>query len=397
MTGKKVLLGISGGIAAYKTYTLIRLLVKKGYEVKVITTRNALNFVSELTLQTLSNNRVCSDMFAPSFETITTEHIALSEWADVFVVAPATANIIGKYANAIADDMLSTCLLACKKKIFFAPAMNTDMYDNEGVKKNLQTLIQRQVQIIEPNNGELACGRVGQGRMAEAEEIFGRVEEYFDRKQDLEGKTFLITAGPTVEQIDSVRFISNNSSGKMGYALAKEVLSRGGKVNLVSGPVGLTIEAENNLTLYKVVSAKQMYEKAMQCFGSSDVAICSAAVADYTPKVVYEGKMKKKQECLTIELEPTKDILKTLGENKGNKIVVGFALESDNEIENAKKKLDSKNLDFVVLNSLRDEGAGFDYATNKVTLIDKNETLALPLKTKREVAKDIIDKILTFF
>lgn len=397
MTGKKVLLGISGGIAAYKTYTLIRLLVKNGCEVKVVTTKNALHFVNELTLQTLSNNRVCYDMFAPSLEMITTEHIALSEWADVFVVAPATANIIGKYANAIADDMLSTCLLAFRKKIFFAPAMNTNMYNNEGVKNNLQTLSHRDVQIIEPNSGELACGTIGQGRMAEAEEIFVKVEEYFDKQQDLKGKTFLITAGPTVEKIDSVRFISNNSSGKMGYALAKEVLSRGGKVNLVSGPVNLSIEPVDNLSLFKVVSAQQMYERAVECFENSDVAICCAAVADYTPNTVFAGKMKKKQECLTIELEPTKDILKTLGENKGEKIVVGFALESDNEIENAKKKLNTKNLDFVVLNSLRDEGAGFDYSTNKVTLIDKNEMLALPLKSKKEVAKDIIDKILTFF
>ncbi|MDO5759870.1 MAG: bifunctional phosphopantothenoylcysteine decarboxylase/phosphopantothenate--cysteine ligase CoaBC [Bacteroidota bacterium] len=395
MASKNVLLGISGGIAAYKTYTLIRLFVKNGYNVKVITTKNALNFVNELTLRTLSNNRVCSDMFSFVGD-VSTEHIALSEWADVFVVAPATANIIGKYANAIADDMLSTCLLACNKQIFFAPAMNTNMYNNKGVQENLQTLKKRGIQIIEPNNGELACGTVGQGRMAEAEEIFDRLEVFFSTKQDLEGKTFLITAGPTVEQIDSVRFISNNSSGRMGYALAQEIIDRGGVVNLVSGPVSIDILPNRNLHLIKVTSAKEMYEMALKYFENSDVAICSAAVADYTPKTPYNGKMKKKQESVTIELEPTKDILKTLAKNKGNRILVGFALETDNEIENAKKKLLTKNLDFIVLNSLNDKGAGFEYTTNKVTLIDKQDIVALPLKSKTQVAKDIIDKTLTF-
>lgn len=396
MIGKRILLGVSGGIAAYKIPMLVRLLTKEGNEVKIVASNSALNFVSELTLQTLSKHRVYTNMFLP-YEENTTEHISLSEWADVFIVAPATANIIGKYANGIADDALSTVLLAFEKKVFFAPAMNTAMYNNPAVRNNLNILLNRSIEIIEGEEGELACGSVGKGRMAEVEQIYKHINNYFTEKEDLKGKTFLVTAGPTVEQIDSVRYISNNSSGKMGYAIAEEILQRGGKVNLISGPVSVTIEENNNLNLINVKSAQQMYEASMQEFKNSDVAICSAAVADYTPKQVFSGKMKKKEQSLTIELEPTKDILKTLGQNKGEKIVVGFALESSNEIKNAKKKLSSKNLDFIVLNSLNDKGAGFEYATNKVTLIDKDTITPLPLKTKKEVAKDIINKIVTLF
>lgn len=396
MIGKRILLGVSGGIAAYKIPMLVRLLTREGNEVKIVASNSALNFVSELTLQTLSKHRVYTDMFLP-YEENTTEHISLSEWADVFIVAPATANIIGKYANGIADDALSTVLLAFEKKVFFAPAMNTAMYNNLAVRNNLNILLNRGIEIIEGEEGELACGSVGKGRMAEIEQIYKHINNYFTEKEDLKGKTFLVTAGPTVEQIDSVRYISNNSSGKMGYAIAEEILQRGGKVNLISGPVSVKIEENNNLNLINVKSAQQMYEASMQEFKNSDVAICSAAVADYTPKQVFSGKMKKKEQSLTIELEPTKDILKTLGQNKGEKIVVGFALESSNEIENAKKKLSSKNLDFIVLNSLNDKGAGFEYATNKVTLIDKDTITPLPLKTKKEVAKDIINKIVTLF
>ncbi|MDY6381219.1 MAG: bifunctional phosphopantothenoylcysteine decarboxylase/phosphopantothenate--cysteine ligase CoaBC [Synergistales bacterium] len=392
MIGKRILVGVSGGIAAYKIPMLVRLLTKERNEVKVVATDNALNFVSELTLQTLSKHKVYTDMFLP-YEESTTEHISLSEWADVFVVAPATANIIGKYANGVADDALSTVLLAFEKKIFFAPAMNTAMYNNQAVQNNLKTLQSRGVELIEGEEGELACGSVGKGRMAEVEQIFESIDKYFSQAEDLRGKTFLVTAGPTVEQIDSVRYISNNSSGKMGYALAREILQRGGKVSLISGPVSETIEDNSNLNLVKVKSAEQMYEASMREFAKSDAAICSAAVADYTPKQVFSGKMKKKDQSLTIELEPTKDILKTLGQNKGKKIVVGFALESNDEVANAKKKLSSKNLDFIVLNSLNDKGAGFEYTTNKVTLIDKDSCVALPLKTKQEVAKDIINKI----
>ncbi len=396
MIGKRILLGVSGGIAAYKIPMLVRLLTKEGNEVKIVASNSALNFVSELTLQTLSKHRVYTNMFLP-YEENTTEHISLSEWADVFIVAPATADIIGKYANGIADDTLSTVLLAFEKKVFFAPAMNTAMYNNPAVRNNLNILSNRGIEIIEGEEGELACGSVGKGRMAEVEQIYKHINNYFTEKEDLKDKTFLVTAGPTVEQIDSVRYISNNSSGKMGYAIAEEILQRGGKVNLISGPVSVTIEENNNLNLINVKSAQQMYKASMQEFKNSDVAICSAAVADYTPKQVFSGKMKKKEQSLTIELEPTKDILKTLGQNKGEKIVVGFALESSNEIENAKKKLSSKNLDFIVLNSLNDKGAGFEYATNKVTLIDKDTITPLPLKTKKEVAKDIINKIVTLF
>lgn len=393
MICKRILLGISGGIAAYKIPMLIRLLVKTGNEVKVIASDNALNFVSELTLQTLSKNRVYKDMFLPYKEN-TTEHISLSEWADVFVVAPATANIIGKFANGIADDCLSTTLLAFEKKIFVAPAMNTAMYNNKAVQQNLNTLRERKVSVIESQEGELACGTFGEGRMAEVEQIFECLDQYCSKQNDLQDKTFLVTAGPTVEQIDSVRYISNNSSGKMGYAIAEEILQRGGRVSLVSGPVKERISLNRNLKLINVKSAEEMYQATMREFDTCDVAICSAAVADYTPKQTFSGKMKKKEQSLTIELEPTKDILKALGEHKGEKLLVGFALETDNEIENAKKKLFSKNLDFIVLNSLNDRGAGFNYSTNKVSIIDKNSVMALPLKSKEAVAIDIVDKVL---
>ena len=326
MANKRLLLGISGGIAACKIPMLVSLFVKNGYEVRTVATENALRFVSELSLQTLSCNKVYKDMFLMQSE-MTTEHISNAQWADMFIVSPATADLIGKYANAIADDVLTTSLLAFEKKVILFPAMNTAMYNNVGVQENIQKLKLRGVDVVEPNEGKLACGTSGKGRMPEIEEIFQYVENSFSKKEDLKGKTFLLTAGPTVEQIDSVRFISNNSSGKMGYALAEEILSRGGRLILVSGPTNERLNENKNLTLINVKSAKQMYEAAMENYSQCDVIICSAAVADYTPKNVFEGKMKKKDNLLSVELEPTKDILKALGEKKENRVLVGFALE----------------------------------------------------------------------
>lgn len=395
LNGKKVLVGVSGGIAAYKTPMLVRLLVKNGCEVRVVATKNAFEFVTEVTLQTVSSHRVYSEMFS-SYDEEQTQHISLANWADLMILAPASANTIGKYANAIADDALSTTLLAFNKPVFLAPAMNNVMYSNLGVQENMAKLVSRGVRMIEAQEGFLACGTEGKGRMAEPEEILAFVERELSKTEDFKGKTFTITAGPTREQIDRVRFISNNSSGKMGYDIARELLDRGAKVYLVSGPTQEKINPCPNLEIIKVESAEQMYEAAVSCFDKSDVAICSAAVADYTPKYKRSNKMKKEETALVLELAPTKDILKSLGERKGNKILVGFALETDNEIENARGKLERKNLDFIVLNSLNDKGAGFEVKTNKVTLIDKENITPLPLKTKREVAKDIVDKILSF-
>ena len=397
LDGKKVLVGISGGIAAYKVPLLVRLLVKKGCEVKVIVTDNALEFVTEMTLQTLSSHKVYHNMFTGYNNEETTEHISLTNWADMMIVAPATANIIGKYANGIADDALSTTLLAFNKTVFLSPAMNSNMYSHIAVQTNLQKLKTFGVELIDAKEGFLACGVNGKGRMAEPEEIVEYVENYFSKQKDFIGKTFTVTAGPTREQIDRVRFISNNSSGKMGYAIAKELLNRGAEVFLVSGPTSETINESSHLHLIKVESAQQMYDKTIECFEKSDVAICSAAVADYTPKQKFDTKLKKQEGDMFIELSATKDILKSLGEKKEHRILVGFALETDNEIENAKKKLINKNLDFIVLNSLKDEGAGFEVSTNKVTLIDKDNITPLPLKSKTEVAKDIVDKVLTYF
>lgn len=401
INGKKVVVGISGGIAAYKVPMLVRLLIKKDCEVRVVATDNALKFVSEVTLQTLSSYPVYNDMFS-RFQEKTTNHISLAQWGEIFIVAPATANIIGKYANAIADDALSTTLLAFNKKVFLCPAMNNNMYENIGVQENIDKLKKRGVEIIDSEQGDLACGTVGKGRMAEVEHIVKYIEDFFEenkeinkKNKDFSGQVITITAGATRENIDKVRFISNASSGKMGYELAKELLRRGAKVNLVCGVVSQTIEENDCLNLVKVVSAQEMFDATVGLYSKSDACICSAAVADYTPEVTYPNKLKKQEAELTIKLKPTKDILAYLGKNKKKQILVGFALETDNEIENAKKKLKDKNLDFIVLNSLNDKGAGFDCNTNKVTLIDKNNMIALPLKTKEEVAKDIIDKLLT--
>lgn len=388
-----VVIAISGGIAAYKIPFLIRLFRKAGHKVKVVVTKNALNFVTEATLQTLSDNLVYSDMFAGNKDM--TEHISIADWADYYIVAPATANIIGKYANAIADDCISTTLLAFDKDVFLAPAMNTKMYANKGVQNNLQILASRGVNIISPNYGELACGANGDGRMAEPEEIFAFVNNHIAKSKILAGKTICVTAGPTYEQIDPVRFIGNNSSGKMGFAIAESLAAKGALVKLIAGPTHLNTK-NCNIERIDVKSAEQMYNATVKEFEQADVAILSAAVADYTPKNVFSQKVKKADNVLNIELQPTKDILAQLGRMKTDKqTLVGFALETNDEENNAKQKLSKKNLDFIVLNSLNDKNACFGFDTNKVTIIDSNGNMTkTDLKSKSEIAEDVVSKLI---
>lgn len=392
---KKIIVGITGGIAAYKIPQLIRLFAKNGDEVKVVATKNALQFVTELTLETVSGNAVYSDVFAPRNE-YSTEHIALADWADMIVVAPATANIIGKFASGIADDALSTLLLAYAKDIVVCPAMNTNMYNSPVVQDNLNCLKDKGVNILSPADGELACGTSGVGRMPEPEEIFEFAEAVFAKKLSLSGKTVLVTAGPTYERIDSVRFIGNFSTGKMGFAVAEELAERGAKVILVAGPTSLTAK-HRNIKQINVESAREMYAAATENFGSCNAAILSAAVADYRPENVADHKIKKTAdtETLDIHLVQNPDILASLGKMKTDRQrLIGFALETDNELNNAKSKLARKNLDMIVLNSLKDKGAGFGHDTNKVTIITADGTVTEgSLKSKADVAKDIADRM----
>lgn len=392
MNKKNILVGISGGIAAYKSLTLIRLFVKSGYNVKVVATPNALQFVTPLSIETLSQNKLYVDVFE-SVNERSTQHISLSQWADIFVVAPATANIIGKFAGGIADDALSTVFLSCKKEIWICPAMNSEMYSHWSVQKNLQVLKENGVCILEPKAGELACGDEGVGRMPEPEYIFSAIMQ---KKCFFQNKKVLVTAGPTYEPIDPVRFIGNRSSGLMGYCIAEAFAERGAEVFLISGPTHLRVN-HPSIHIVDVQTAAQMYDQTIQMASSMDILICAAAVSDYTPDEVSNQKIKKKTDVLSLNLSPTKDILKKLGEEKqGAQILVGFALETQNEIENAQTKLKSKNADIVVLNSLNDAGAGFNVPTNKVTFLLKNGTIQpLSLCSKQEVAKQLADLIET--
>lgn len=393
LTGKKIIVGISGGIAAYKSPLLIRLLKKAGAEVKVSTTKNALQFVTIPVLETLSGNKVYSDVFGADND-YTTEHVSLADWGDLFIVAPATANIIGKYAAGIADDALSTSLLAFSRPVMIAPAMNTKMMENFAVQKNIEYLKSRGVVFIDAPAGELACGYEGKGRMEEPEKIFKWVENILALKNPLTGKKVLITAGPTYEPIDPVRFLGNHSSGKMGFALAEEAAARGAEVTLVAGPSFLTIR-NSSVKRVDVTTADEMYAACLAAFKKADLTIMAAAVADYRPVIFNKGKIKKTGQTLLIELIQTIDILKELGSIKKNKqILVGFALESDQEIYNAREKLSNKNLDFIVLNSLNDKGAGFGTDSNKITIMDKrSKTYSFPLKPKQLVASDILDLV----
>ena len=388
--GKHIVIGISGGIAAYKTMHLIRLFKKNGHEVRVTATRNALQFVTPLTIETLSQNRLYVDMFDRN-RTMEVEHISMAEWADVLVVAPATANVIAKFAHGIADDALSTLFLAVTKPVFIAPAMNNNMFGNPAVQQNLATLRERGCHILSPNEGFLACGTSGSGRMQEPEEIFETVDEFLSEDNSLQGKKVMITAGPTYEPIDPVRFIGNHSSGLMGFSLAEAAARKGAEVSLVTGPSSCTAR-HRNIHRYDVKTAEEMYQQCMQLVDNQDIIIMSAAVADYTPAHVAPEKIKKDFAQLSVELVKTKDILASVGKIKrDDQLLIGFALETENEVENAKKKLHNKNADLIVLNSLRTAGAGFRTATNQVTIFSKDgREFASELKSKQEIAEEIL-------
>ncbi len=390
---KKILLGISGGIAAYKSVYLLRELVKRGAQVKVIMTPMATDFVGKLTFSTLSRNPVYSDFFDKNTgEWIS--HVELGLWADAFVIAPATANTIAKMAHAIADNLLLTTYLSARCPVFVAPTMDLDMYCHPSVKENVDKLAAMGVNIIEPGEGELASGLYGKGRMAEPEEIVAALEKFFRTSQDFLGKKVLVTAGPTYELIDPVRFIGNSSSGKMGYAIAEEFARRGAKVFLVSGPTSLTIN-QPGVEVINVVSARDMFQKAQEIFPEVDVAVLAAAVADYRPQTTAQTKIKKSDDELVIRLVKNPDIAASLGKiKKPGQILVGFALETDNELKNAQEKLRRKNFDFIVLNSLKDKGAGFGTDTNKVNFVyPDGKVKDFPLKTKKQVAEDIANAV----
>ena len=394
LKGKKILLAISGGIAAYKMNYLVRDFVKKGAEVKVILTPSAENFVTKVTLSTLSKNAVYSDFYDQNGTW--NSHVELALWADVLLVAPCTANTLAKMAHGICDNLVIATYMSAKCPVFIAPAMDLDMYAHPSTKENLEKAERFGHHIIPAEFGELASGLEGQGRLAEPETILQKIEDFFtqNHSKNLEGKTVLITAGPTYEAIDPVRFIGNHSSGKMGFSLAEEAVKRGAKVILISGPTSQKTSTKN-IGIHRVTSAKEMYDEVFKYYEKVDIAIASAAVADYAPKIVAKEKIKKSEEEFTIELVKNPDILKTMGEKKTHQFLVGFALETQNEEENAKSKLQKKNLDMIVLNSLRDEGAGFQKDTNKVKILTHSEQKEFSLKSKDEVAKDILDFVET--
>lgn len=395
LQGKKILLGITGSIAAYKAPLIVRLLVKAGADVKVIMTPSAKDFVSSLTLSTLSRNPVLVDLFD---EKSWTNHVMLGRWADVMVIAPLSCNTLAKLANGQCDNLLLATYLSATCPVVVAPAMDEDMWHHPSTKQNLEKLKTFGNTIIPVEKGELASGLFGDGRMAEPEQIVSFLEDHFFSKKPLAGKKALVTAGPTYEAIDAVRFIGNHSSGKMGVAIAKELYRQGAEVTLVMGPVASGFSA-NGIKQINVVSAEDMYNVCQQLFSNTDLAVMSAAVADYTPVVKSKEKIKKKESTLTLELTKTKDILKSLGEKKRKgQILVGFALETNNEKEYALDKLNKKNADMIVLNSLNDKGAGFAHDTNKITIFQKKgKEISFDLKPKTEVAKDIVDTIINSF
>ena len=394
LKNKKIILGISGSIAAYKSATLTRLLVKAGAEVQVLMTDAAAEFITSLTLATLSKK--------PVFKSVISEegwnnHVELGLWADAMIIAPATATTMAKLANGICDNILTATYLSARCPVFAAPAMDLDMWKHPATTRNLSLLQSYNVGLIPVEHGELASGLVGEGRMAEPENIVAYLEAFFAQQADFQAKKILITAGPTYEAIDPVRFVGNRSSGKMGVAIAEEIAQRGGKVELVLGPSSVKI-THPNIHVTRVESAQQMYEACVNYFDHCDAAILSAAVADYRPSVVADQKIKKKEATMTIELEKTTDIAASLGKIKRNdQILVGFALETNDELANAESKLERKNFDFIVLNSLRDSGAGFAGDTNKITIVKKDKSVTpFDLKSKTEVAKDIINTLKTF-
>lgn len=394
LSGKNILLGITAGIAAYKTAALVRLFIKSGAQVKVVMTPASKDFITPLTLSTLSKNPVHSSFTNEEDDNaVWNNHVDLGLWADIFVIAPATANTLSKMANGTSDNLLLATYLSAKCPVYFAPAMDLDMYKHQSTKDSFNKLEAFGNIMIPATSGELASGLVGEGRMAEPEDIVTFIENDILEKLPLKGKKVLITAGPTYEAIDPVRFIGNHSSGKMGFALAKAAANLGAEVVLITGPTHQKVP-HSLIHVLPVISAEEMYQEAHKYFKDINVAILSAAVADFKPKEVATKKIKKKADTLTLELERTKDILASLGEIKTHQFLVGFALETNNELENAKQKLKKKNLNLIVLNSLQDKGAGFKGDTNKVTLIDnKNNVTEFQLKSKAEVAVDVLNEI----
>ena len=392
LKGKRIVLGITGSIAAYKACVLIRELIKAGAEVQAVMTPSAKEFITPLTISTLTHKPVISEFFDRR-DGSWHSHVDIGLWADAMIIAPATASSIAKMANGVADNMLITTYLSMRAPVFVAPAMDVDMFSHTATQKNIKTLRSYGNIIIEPETGELASGLEGKGRMEEPAVIVKSLEAYFKSQNQLKGKRVLITAGPTYEKIDPVRFIGNYSSGKMGYALAEECAERGAEVELVSGPVSINLNRAN-IHITKVESAAQMYAAAVNAFPKTDIAILCAAVADFTPRETKDVKIKREKGDMAIQLVPTKDIAAELGRmKKESQFMVGFALETNDETNNAINKLKAKKLDFIVLNSLNDKGAGFSVDTNKITIISDTSKYEYPLKPKREVAKDIIDKI----
>lgn len=397
LEGKKVLLGITAGIAAYKTAPLVRLFIKAGAQVKVVMTPAAKDFVTPLTLSTLSKNEVVSSFTNEEEENVIwNNHVELGLWADFMLIAPATANTLSKMASGNSDNILLAIYLSAKCPVYFAPAMDLDMFKHPSTKKSLETLQSYGNIMIPAESGELASGLLGEGRMAEPETIFSFIEKDLLGKMPLRNKKILITAGPTYEAIDPVRFIGNHSSGKMGFELAREAARLGAEVVLISGPTYLNLN-NINVRLIRITSATEMFEAVHQHFPDVDIVIAAAAVSDYRPKLVAAQKMKKRERDLTIELEPTRDILGSLGAAKKDQKLIGFALETDNEINNAKGKLERKNLDFIVLNSLKDEGAGFKSDTNRISIVTRDEVKKFDLKPKEEVARDILNEVIDLF
>ncbi|MCU0350516.1 MAG: bifunctional phosphopantothenoylcysteine decarboxylase/phosphopantothenate--cysteine ligase CoaBC [Flavobacterium sp.] len=398
LSGKKVLLGVSGGIAAYKTAHLVRLFIKAGAQVQVVMTPASKEFVTPLTLATLSKNPVFSSFYNDDEgEGNWNNHVELALWADFMLVAPATANTLSKMANGTCDNLLLATYLSAKCPVYFAPAMDLDMYKHPSTLASFEKLTSFGNTIIPAENGELASGLSGEGRMAEPENIVQFIAQDILRNEPLFGKKILVTAGPTYEAIDPVRFIGNHSSGKMGFEIAKVAANKGANVVLISGPTNQKIQ-HPNVTLVSVFSADEMYDACHQFYNSVDVAVASAAVADYKPKNIATQKIKKNTDTFIIELQKTKDILASLGNAKKKQFLIGFALETENEIEHAKAKITKKNLDLIVLNSLNDKGAGFGHETNKVTFISKDFTTeAMELKSKTAVANDIVAKIIKHF
>ena len=392
LTGRKIILGVTGSIAAYKIASLASMLKKQGADITVIMTENATHFINSITFETLTGNKCLIDTFDRHFE-YSVEHVSLAKWADVFLVAPASANVIGKIAGGIADDMLTTTFLACECPKIIAPAMNTRMYRNPIVRDNLEKCRRFGMEILTPATGYLACGDTGSGKMPEPETLCFAIEHAISHEKDMKGLQVLVTAGPTVEAIDPVRFISNHSTGKMGYAIARQCMLRGADVTLVSGPVNLAHPPY--VTHIPVVSAREMLDAVTSAAPSQHIIIKAAAVADYRPAHVAAEKVKKADDALSIAMERTDDILKYLGEHKREgQFLCGFSMETEHMVENSRKKLEKKNLDMIVANNLKVAGAGFGTDTNIVTLITKDHSIELPIMSKEEVAEKLIDTIL---